>query len=208
MNKNTEQLIKELEETKSILNSFLAKRVKKDAEKNVYGYNDFLEEEKLEKKLYQLFLSRIDPTDRDELLKIDKEIKSIEDVIFKKTGWYRIDNGFMYETNFVNQHDPEFASQDTYRIIRTEEGYTYDKKEPFNSYFAERQKREKEFCEEFKDELERMHKLLTDKETIMNGGYKLKNERERDLLKYISIYLGFKEKRVVNEKQEHRVKTL
>ena len=58
--KNTEQLIKELEETKSLLNNFLAKRIEKEKSKNVYGYKEMFEAEKIERKLYSIFLNRIE----------------------------------------------------------------------------------------------------------------------------------------------------
>ena len=197
MNKNTEQLIKELEETKKLLNSFLARRVYKYNSRSSFGRKEFLESRRIDKKLYQLFLDRIDPSDKERLLRIDEELKSIEDEIYKKSGWYRVqsmDNQFRHETNFQNQHDPEFASHDTYRVERTAQGYTYDKKEPFNSYFAGIQLGQKRFYERFQTELERVHELLTEKETIMYGGYRMKDENDKDLLKYISIYLGYKNK--------------
>lgn len=205
MEKNTEQLIKELEETKSLLNNFLAKRIEKEKSKNVYGYKEMFEAEKIERKLYSIFLNRIDPSDKEILLEVDKEIDKISEEIFQKSGWYITSDGFRKEDNFINTSDPEFATHDTYSVTRTEHGYTYDDKPPFNGYFKRIQEEEKNFCERFELELSKLHNYLTKKELIMNGQYKLINEEDKDLLNYISIYLGYNNndiKRMLEEEKK------
>ena len=193
MNNNTLELIKELEETKSILNGFLARKIEKENNKDIIGRKEAIEEGKIKKKLYKIFLSRIDPSDSEILVNLDKEIDRITDYIEQKSGFYRTSYGFRKEDNFINQGDPEFATHDTYVIDRNEYGYTYNDKKPFNEYFARIQKKEKEFCKKYEKELNELHNYLTKKENILKGDYKLKDSRDRELLRYISIYLGYKD---------------
>jgi len=216
MDNNTKELIKELEETKSLLNGFLAKRIEKENNKTTFGYKEMFEEEKITKKLYNIFLNRIDPSDREILINLDEEIDKISEEIFQKSGWYRTDRGFRKEDNYINVGDPEFETHDSYSVNRNEYGYYYNDKKPFNGYFKMIQDEERKFCERFEYELSKLHNLLTRKELIMNGEYRLKNEEDKSLLKYISIYLGYKkddlkemlEEKNVEEKEESKEKKL
>ena len=192
MNENTKQLIKELEETKSLLNSLLAKKVEKHNKKTGIGLKEALESEKINTKLYNLFLNRIDPSDKEQLIKLDDKINKLTNYIEEHSGWYRTTDGFRKEDNYINSGDSEFASHDTYSIGRNENGYYCYEKKPFNSYEERIQEEEKSFYERFIVELKNLHMALSEKERIMNGGYRPKQVEDKDLLNNIRIYLGYK----------------
>ena len=178
MNENTKQLIKELKETKSLLNSLLAKKVEKLNKKNCTGLKEALESEKIETKLYNLFLNRIDPSDKEQLIKLDYKINKLTNYIEEHSRWYRTTDGF-------------FSSHDTCSIGRNENGYYCYEEKPSNSYFERKQEEEKRFYERFLVELKNLHMALSEKERIMNGGYRPKQVEDKDLLNNIRIYLGY-----------------
>lgn len=206
MNENTKQLIKELEETKSLLNRLLAKKVEKLNKKNCTGLKEALESDKIETKLYNLFLNRIDPSDKEQLIKLDDKINKLTNYIEEHSGWYRTTDGFRREAHYINSGISEFASHDTYSIGRNENGYYCYEEKPSNSYYERIQEEEKSFYESFLVELKNLHMALSEKERIMNGGYRPKQVEDKDLLNNIRIYLGYKndELKEMLEKQDSK----
>ena len=137
-------------------------------------------------------LNLFTPEVREELERIGKNIELITNVIEEKTGWWRTGRkGFALENNFQNMHDPEFASHDTYKVYRNENGYYVDDEEPFNEYFAAIKSVENKFLNDNQEELNKLHSLFSEKEGILNGTYSLVNSEDELLAASLIDYLGF-----------------
>ena len=188
---NYEKTINDLRNL-GIKEKLLARRLKKQGELTKYGHREFKYMNKTDDKLYATFLRLVDDSTKERLIYLDTAIEKIETTIYKKSGWWRTSDGFTLEDNFTNMHDPEFRSWDTYTIYRTEDGYTVRTDKPFNGYFEYIRRKEIEFFNKFKDLLQQLHLLLKEKEMIMRGSYKLKDESNRELTTNISILLGYK----------------
>ncbi len=174
-----------------IRGKLLARRVDKESKWVEIGKKQFKHKDKTEEKLYNTFLRLVDEETRKRLITLDEGIKKIETTIYEQSGWYRTSSGFRFEDNFQNMQDYEFRTWDTYSIDRSEEGYHIREEKPFNSYFANIQEREMGFLNKYKDLLNQLHVLLTEKEKIMRGNFILKDDSNRELALNISNFLGF-----------------
>ena len=189
-------LVKRLRDTNNLSNSMLARSIEKTD--SYYSRKDI----KNRKKAYKLFLKLIDPKTSERLTELDTEIDLITDVIYDETGWWRTSDGFMYEDNFKNMHDPEFRSFDTFRVYRNEDGYYINTGEPYNSYFAYIQDKEYRFFEKYKSSLGALHEALTEKEQIMYGKYQVQDKSNKELCAQIALYLGYKKEEKDNKKNK------
>ena len=149
---------------------------------------------KAKKVLYSLFDEESLALLKEYNKYIRKQVKNI--VTEGPWGYSDIDGDFVYYDNFQNMHDHEFRTFDTYRVIRTKEGYEpYDKK-PFNYYFQRLLERELVFLQDHSEELYGLHTVLTLKEEFFDGNFRLKDENDRELAMKLINFLDF---RIVNK---------
>jgi len=195
------RIVEELRKTRSISNRLLANRIDKRQKSNTFRIpKDAYIEIKNSEKAYKLFLKLLTQEDRKKIMELDKIIDSIEVYISEKSGWWMTGRtGFMFEDNFVNMHDHEFRSFDTYRIYRNEDGFYVSNEEPFNSYFASIREREIAFYEKYKDKLEILHNALSSREEMFLGNYHLQDEDDRALAEEIVKFLGYKKEEKVKK---------
>lgn len=79
---------------------------------------------KIDQRLLKLFTKFIDKKSVERLQEIQNTQNQIIDRIFDESGWIVSRDGAIYEDNFTNQGDPEFASHDTYRLNRNGNGFS------------------------------------------------------------------------------------
>lgn len=190
-----QQLINQLDGLKNINYKLLSKKLKIMESRSEYSMKEALQDIKVDKKFYKLFLNLVDKDTKKKLIEIDSIIESIEKKIKKESGWYMIgvNNGgevYWYEDNFRNQHDPEFATKDIYCLYRREDGFEPGTNESSDYYFKSIREEEIRFANRYADELKLLHEKLLEKENIMYGNYVVKEEN-KDLADSIAKYFGY-----------------
>lgn len=151
---------------------------------------------KIDQKLMKLFTKFIDKKSVERLQEIQNTQNQIIDRIFDESGWIVSRDGAIYEDNFTNQGDPEFASHDTYRLNRNGNGFSIASDEnPFNQYFAMIKEGEMSFLKKYQKSLNKLHSLMTEEEKIMLGNYTLTNPNvDSNTMNLIAEYLGYEDK--------------
>lgn len=151
---------------------------------------------KIEQRLMKLFTKFIDKKSVERLQEIQNTQNQIIDRIFDESGWIVSRDGAIYEDNFTNQGDPEFASHDTYRLNRNGNGFSIASDEnPFNQYFAMIKEGEISFLKKYQKSLNKLHSLMTEEEKIMLGNYTLTNTNvDSNTMNLIAEYLGYEDK--------------
>ena len=151
---------------------------------------------KIEQRLIKLFTKFIDKKSVERLQEIQNTQNQIIDRIFDESGWIVSRDGAIYEDNFTNQGDPEFASHDTYRLNRNGNGFSIASDEnPFNQYFAMIKEGEISFLKKYQKSLNKLHSLMTEEEKIMLGNYTLTNTNvDSNTMNLIAEYLGYEDK--------------
>lgn len=151
---------------------------------------------KIDQRLMKLFTKFIDKKSVERLQEIQNTQNQIIDRIFDESGWIVSRDGAMYEDNFTNQGDPEFASHDTYRLNRNGNGFSIASDEnPFNQYFAMIKEGEMSFLKKYQKSLNKLHSLMTEEEKIMLGNYTLTNPNvDSNTMNLIAEYLGYEDK--------------
>lgn len=151
---------------------------------------------KIEQRLMKLFTKFIDKKSVERLQEIQNTQNQIIDRIFDESGWIVSRDGAIYEDNFTNQGDPEFASHDTYRLNRNGNGFSIASDEnPFNQYFAMIKEGEMSFLKKYQKSLNKLHSLMTEEEKIMLGNYTLTNPNvDSNTMNLIAEYLGYEDK--------------
>lgn len=151
---------------------------------------------KIDQKLMKLFTKFIDKKSVERLQEIQNTQNQIIDRIFDESGWIVSRDGAIYEDNFTNQGDPEFASHDTYRLNRNGNGFSIASDEnPFNQYFAMIKEGEMSFLKKYQKSLNKLHSLMTEEEKIMLGNYTLINPNiDSNTMNLIAEYLGYEDK--------------
>ncbi len=132
----------------------------------------------------------------ERLQEIQNTQNQIIDRIFDESGWIVSRDGAIYEDNFTNQGDSEFASHDTYRLNRNGNGFSIASDEnPFNQYFAMIKEGEMSFLKKYQKSLNKLHSLMTEEEKIMLGNYTLTNPNvDSSTMNLIAEYLGYEDK--------------
>lgn len=199
-------IVEELRKTKNPFNLFLARSIEKRENSTSFRVpQDIWINAKNEDKAYSLFKRLIVKDSKDRLEELDNTISSVSHDIREKTGWWRTGNsGFRYEDNYINMSDPEFRSFDTYQIYRNENGYYTSSEEPFNSYFARIKMTEEKFLEKNYDKLQLIHEALSEKENMLAGDIPLQNEKNRQLVNEILVFLRYRS----NEKEKVKTKII
>ena len=151
---------------------------------------------KIDQRLMKLFTKFIDKKSVERLQEIQNTQNQIIDRIFDESGWIVSRDGAIYEDNFTNQGDPEFASHDTYRLNRNGNGFSIASDEnPFNQYFAMIKEGEMSFLKKYQKSLNKLHSLMTEEEKIMLGNYTLTNPNvDFNTMNLIAEYLGYEDK--------------
>lgn len=151
---------------------------------------------KIDQRLMKLFTKFIDKKSVERLQEIQNTQNQIIDRIFDESGWIVSRDGAIYEDNFTNQGDPEFASHDTYRLNRNGNGFSIASDEnPFNQYFAMIKEGEISFLKKYQKSLNKLHSLMTEEEKIMLGNYTLTNTNvDSNTMNLIAEYLGYEDK--------------
>lgn len=151
---------------------------------------------KIDQRLMKLFTKFIDKKSVERLQEIQNTQNQIIDRIFDESGWIVSRDGAIYEDNFTNQGDPEFASHDTYRLNRNGNGFSIASDEnPFNQYFAMIKEGEMSFLKKYQKSLNKLHSLMTEEEKIMLGNYTLTNPNvDSNTMNLIAEYLGYEDK--------------
>lgn len=151
---------------------------------------------KIDQKLMKLFTKFIDKKSVERLREIKNTQNQIIDRIFDESGWIVSRDGAIYEDNFTNQGDPEFASHDTYRLNRNGNGFSIASDEnSFNQYFAMIKEGEMSFLKKYQKSLNKLHSLMTEEEKIMLGNYTLINPNvDSNTMNLIAEYLGYEDK--------------
>lgn len=151
---------------------------------------------KIDQRLMKLFTKFIDKKSVERLQEIQNTQNQIIDRIFDESGWIVSRDGAIYEDNFTNQGDPEFASHDTYRLNRNGNGFSIASDEnPFNQYFAMIKEGEMSFLKKYQKSLNKLHSLMTEEEKIMLGNYTLINPNvDSNTMNLIAEYLGYEDK--------------
>lgn len=151
---------------------------------------------KIDQRLMKLFNKFIDKKSVERLQEIQNTQNQIIDRIFDESGWIVSRDGAIYEDNFTNQGDPEFASHDTYRLNRNGNGFSIASDEnPFNQYFAMIKEGEISFLKKYQKSLNKLHSLMTEEEKIMLGNYTLTNTNvDSNTMNLIAEYLGYEDK--------------
>lgn len=174
-----ERLVQKLKETKKMSNKYLAKRLLGlNKNNNKFQYED----NEINKRLYNLLLDLVDEETKKELLTSDAIIKILSSRIEKESFWTKAkDNSFYYE---------DIGNHFYYQVTREEDGYNTK----HNHYI------EQEFLDEYSEPLNIIHLTLLEKEVLLDGNYKLQNEKDRDLAEEIINYLGLKQSEQVKQK--------
>lgn len=120
---------------------------------------------------YEMFLSLFDKKSRKTIKGIDKVVSMIGDNVSKKSNWIFLGDEFLHVTNIQNEHDYEFKTQDTYRVVRKDKGYIPYDDGKFNNYFKMLSVEEKNFCNKYKKDLQVLHYLLEEKQRIITDFY-------------------------------------
>lgn len=151
---------------------------------------------KIDQRLMKLFNKFIDKKSVERLQEIQNTQNQIIDRIFDESGWIVSRDGAIYEDNFTNQGDPEFASHDTYRLNRNGNGFSIASDEnSFNQYFAMIKEGEMSFLKKYQKSLNKLHSLMTEEEKIMLGNYTLINPNvDSNTMNLIAEYLGYEDK--------------
>lgn len=151
---------------------------------------------KIDQRLMKLFTKFIDKKSVERLQEIQNTQNQIIDRIFDESGWIVSRDGAIYEDNFTNQRDPEFASHDTYRLNRNGNGFSIASDEnPFNQHFAMIKEGEISFLKKYQKSLNKLHSLMTEEEKIMLGNYTLINPNvDSNTMNLIAEYLGYEDK--------------
>lgn len=151
---------------------------------------------KIDQRLMKLFTKFIDKKSVERLQEIQNTQNQIIDRIFDESGWIVSRDGAIYEDNFTNQGDPEFASHDTYRLNRNGNGFSIASDEnPFNQHFAMIKEGEISFLKKYQKSLNKLHSLMTEEEKIMLGNYTLTNPNvDSNTMNLIAEYLGYEDK--------------
>lgn len=151
---------------------------------------------KIDQRLLKLFTKFIDKKSVERLQEIQNTQNQIIDRIFDESGWIVSRDGAIYEDNFTNQGDPEFASHDTYRLNRNGNGFSIASDEnPFNQHFAMIKEGEISFLKKYQKSLNKLHSLMTEEEKIMLGNYTLTNPNvDSNTMNLIAEYLGYEDK--------------
>ena len=151
---------------------------------------------KIDQRLLKLFTKFIDKKSVERLQEIQNTQNQIIDRIFDESGWIVSRDGAIYEDNFTNQGDPEFASHDTYRLNRNGNGFSIASDEnPFNQHFAMIKEGEISFLKKYQKSLNKLHSLMTEEEKIMLGNYTLTNTNvDSNTMNLIAEYLGYEDK--------------
>ena len=151
---------------------------------------------KIDQRLMKLFNKFIDKKSVERLQEIQNTQNQIIDRIFDESGWIVSRDGAIYEDNFTNQGDPEFASHDTYRLNRNGNGFSIASDEnPFNQHFAMIKEGEISFLKKYQKSLNKLHSLMTEEEKIMLGNYTLTNTNvDSNTMNLIAEYLGYEDK--------------
>ena len=82
-------------------------------------------------------------------------------------------------------------NHETFVIKRDANGYFPPDNESTNSFLDYIKDMEISFYNYFKEDLEKIHQVLKEKELIMSGFYRLKDEKNHELSKLIVEHLGF-----------------
>lgn len=177
-------------DTKSFSKVMLAHRILE-----VYGKNSFnvrtdgRKMDKIRKRCYKIFLSSIDSETAQKLCFLDSQLEKLVDEVEEKSGWFIFDDRAELETNFINQHDPEFATHDTFTVRRYEDGFHVFEEDRTGYNLAE----EKKFYDTYEKELDLIHTTLSEKERIMRGDYTVIGDNvDAELVSAISGYLGYR----------------
>lgn len=146
----------------------------------VFQYNY---DKRLEKRIYELFLTLVDKNTKNRLLAIGEIEEEIKKKIMSNTGWALGRAGA-----YFNEYSRIDNTETNYEIYRSEDGYYLNNEGKSSSVINA----ETAFFENNFYELVRMHLLLSEKERIMFGNYQLINENvDPELAELISEYLGF-----------------
>lgn len=129
---------------------------------------------------YEEILKLINKEIVSNLREINLNTKKIISKIEKESGWLFLNNMFILEDNFTNMHDPEFATHDSYRVIRGEEGFCIYTENASNDYFESIQQEEIKFYSKYKELLEQLHSYLLQKDNYLSGIKKLYLETSKD----------------------------
>ena len=202
-NINTEKLIDDLVETGKRSNIRLAKRIAKRHYSNIFcPRKDVPKMRKTDELATKALYGLLDEPTLKTLITYDVIIENLIQKIMSKTDWdyYPYCQEFRLYDNFQNMGDPEFRSFDTYRVYRTEDGFTHSTKDPYNGYFQSRQDREKRFVKSNKSDLKDLHHTYCLKEKLLKGNIKLKDDNTRDLAMELIYFLH-----LIEEPKEEKV---
>jgi len=164
--------------------------------------------DKIEKKVYKLFLKLVTPDVAEKLVAIDTLTDSMISKVEDRTGWSITEDLAFKEDNFKNVQDPEFRSWDTYRVYRNKTSGFYVSASKTNDVYEENIRFvEKLFFKENEATLAKIHELWAEKENIMSGNYTLKNPtpENEEMAQLIAIYLNYQPSRVFENKEESTV---
>ena len=159
-----EELVRLLKKTKKMDNKYLAKRIQ------TVGEEDTVEKKRIYNKIYQLLLSLLDDSSRKTLLSIDSTVQFLSKKICEESGWKFMDDASFF---FIDEDVLE-----SYQVVRTREGYS--------SYGDIESNR---FLERYSNVLQIIHDALCEKNTLLESGYSLKNEKNRDLVEELISYI-------------------
>ena len=161
-----------------------------------FGLREMKMKSKLDQRLYSLFLESINEDNAKVLKAIDTLIDETIKSITKSNAWDVDRHGAVMIDNYQNWDDYEFRTCDTHRIIRDDSGYYIE--EATTPYEIGINKVSNAFLNSHKKEFEDLHKLYSEKESIMHYGYYPKaSSTDSELPRLISSYLGYyKEKEV------------
>lgn len=195
MYEDINRLAQRLIETGNVLNRQLGKSIEKQNTKDTFDpVRDGKVRDKINKKLYKLFISSIDKNSKQELLQLKNTEKQLTELIESSTGWFVSRTGAVKYDNFQYQDDPEFATHDTYTVPRDAMGFHVDEDEPFNSYFAGIRSGEQSFYENNKETLDKLNAVYREQERIMLGAYNLENpDISFETMRMIAEYLGYED---------------
>ena len=178
-------IVYKLKRTKGLSNRILAFNIERlNGRLPIQSERDYKKNEKNKKKAYQLFLRLIDDSSKTSLDHIDCTLDELIQKVSEQSGWWMLDQNFVYIDRCHSLQDIDFTQINTYMVVRSKDGYV-----PSSSNVIENA-REESFCEYFHDTLDAIHGLLCDKERIMNGRYTLKDKKNRELVHSIVSYLN------------------
>lgn len=186
--KNLRRVAEELEKTHKIRNLKISREmIDYHCDKCWYSWAETSTEIEFNDRLYKILLKMLPKEIRLTLKKLDKEIFKLRVEIKKSTGWELFDRTSMYhgykpERPFFKE--PEVKRNENGFYVEMQESYLYQEHKAIDESA-------KQFYEENKETLKKLHDLMSMKELILNKTISLVSEENKDLTREILLFLGY-----------------